>query len=167
MSGTLRYLTTLLLLLACSGKEKPLTPDPSSDGNGQQGKPLLADDKFGADINPTGNPIGGGEGYNRLIDPSEYLVTNLMELLDALEFAGANQVVYIVDTARIDLTGHQNIAIRGASRSPAAGANPALRVPCSTPNNSKPYPSLSPPVPTSALPAFAFKGRTPSDAPSR
>ena len=81
MSGTLRYLTALLLLLACSGEEKPLTSDPSSDGNGQQEKPLLSDDKFGADINPTGNPIGGGEGYNRLIDPSEYLVTNRMELL--------------------------------------------------------------------------------------
>ncbi|MYD59719.1 MAG: hypothetical protein F4W91_01630, partial [Gemmatimonadetes bacterium] len=113
MSGTLRYLTALLLLLACSGKEKPLTPDSSSDGNEQQEKPLLSDDKFGADINPTGNPIGGGEGYNRLLDPSEYLVTNRMELLDALEFAGTNQIVYIVDTVRIDLTGHQNIAIRG------------------------------------------------------
>ena len=64
MLETLRYLTALLLLLACSGKEKPLTPDPSSDGNGQQEKPLLSNDKFGADINPTGNPIGGGEGYN-------------------------------------------------------------------------------------------------------
>ncbi|MDE2725709.1 MAG: hypothetical protein OXI59_20255, partial [Gemmatimonadota bacterium] len=113
MSGMLRYLTALLLLLACSDKEKSLTPDPSSDGNDQQEKPLLSDDKFGADINPTGNPIGGGEGYNRLLDPSEYLVTNRMELLDALEFAGTNQIVYIVDTVRIDLTGHQNIAIRG------------------------------------------------------
>ncbi|MCE2434532.1 MAG: hypothetical protein J4F29_16665, partial [Candidatus Latescibacteria bacterium] len=112
MSRTLRYLTVLLLLFACSGKEKPLTPD-TSDGNGQQEKPLLSDDKFGADINPTGNPIGGGEGYNRLLDPSEYLVTNRMELFDALQFAGTNQIVYIVDTARIDLTGHQNIAIRG------------------------------------------------------
>ena len=88
MSRTLKYLIALLLLFACSDKEKALTPDPSSDGNSQQEKPLLSDDKFGADINPTGNPIGGGEGYNRLLDPSEYLVTNRMELLDALEFAG-------------------------------------------------------------------------------
>ena len=68
MSRTLRYLTTMLLLLACSGKEKPLTPD-TSDGNGQQEKPLLSDDKFGADINPTGNPIGGGEGYTPFFTP--------------------------------------------------------------------------------------------------
>ncbi len=114
MLGTLRYLTALLLLLACSGKEKSLTPDtPDTVPDSQQEKPLLSDDKFGADINPTGNPIGGGEGYNRLLDPSEYLVTNRMELLDALESAGPNQIVYIADTARIDLTGHQNIAIRG------------------------------------------------------
>ena len=163
MSGTLRYLTVLLLLFACSDKEKPLTSDPSSEGNGQQEKPLLSDDKFGADINPTGNPIGGGEGYNRLIDPSEYLVTNRMELFDALEFAGPNQIVYIVDTARIDLTGHQNIAIRGG----VTLASPALRVLCSIPNNSKPYPSLSPPGPTSASLAFASRGQTPSGAPNR
>ena len=109
-------LAVMILLAACGGEDKPAAPDSSNgdstDGNTQQDRPLLSDDKFGADSNPTGNPIGGGDGYNQLVDQYDYLITNRMELLDALERAGAGEVVYLADTARVDLTGDQNIEIR-------------------------------------------------------
>ena len=68
---------------------------------------------FGAEVNPTGNPIGGGKGYQRLIVRCDYVVKTLKELLAALKEANAGQVVYVNDNIEIDMTGKQKIVIPG------------------------------------------------------
>jgi hypothetical protein len=74
---------------------------------------------FGAESNPTGNPIGGGPGYSRHVNTRDFVVRTLEELLDALKKAKAGQVVYVDDDARIDLSplakpeGRQDISIPG------------------------------------------------------
>jgi hypothetical protein len=68
---------------------------------------------FGAEVNPTGDPIGGGKGYGRLVTQSDYLVKTLEELRAALKKAKSGQVVYVNDNAEIDVTGEQKIVIPG------------------------------------------------------
>ncbi|MDE2887322.1 MAG: hypothetical protein OXR72_03850 [Gemmatimonadota bacterium] len=115
----LTCLGVMILLAACGGEEKPAAPatEPApaetTDNTPRQPRPLLSDSTFSADSNPTGNPIGGGEGYDQLVEEYDYLVTNRAELLDALEQATQGQVVYLADTARVDLTGDQKIEIAG------------------------------------------------------
>lgn len=64
---------------------------------------------FGAELNPTGSPIGGGEGYADIIardDPRVRAVVSDREgLLQALSQAKSGDVVYIEENAAIDLTG--------------------------------------------------------------
>ena len=71
------------------------------------------EENFGAEANPTGDPIGGGKGYRRLVDHGDYNVKSLRELLAALKMAKAGQVVYVDDKAEIDLTGRRRIVIPG------------------------------------------------------
>ncbi len=70
---------------------------------------------YGAEGNPTGNPMGGGAGYNRMVMPSEadYTVENKTQLLSALAAAGEGQIIYINDHAEINLTGERGIEIPG------------------------------------------------------
>jgi len=68
---------------------------------------------FGAESNPTGDPIGGGKGYRRSISKGNYGVKSRRELLDALKQAKGGEVVYVEDEAEIDLTGEKGIVIRG------------------------------------------------------
>ncbi len=73
-----------------------------------------ADDQtFGAESNPTGNPIGGGKGYRRLVSKGDYKVNTAEELLSALKKAHAGEIVYISDKAEIDLTATKKIVIPG------------------------------------------------------
>jgi len=74
-------------------------------------KPTIQEEPFGAEPNPTGDPIGGGKGYRRLVNEGDYEVKTLDELVSALGKAKAGQVVYIDDRAEIDLTGSQKIVI--------------------------------------------------------
>jgi hypothetical protein len=66
---------------------------------------------FGAECNPTGNPIGGGEGYRRVPEKGDFRVGTPGELLDALGKAAAGQVVYVADDAEIDLSGRENLVL--------------------------------------------------------
>ncbi len=66
---------------------------------------------FGADANPTGDAIGGGKGYRRLVSQGDYQVKTLEELLAALKQARAGQVVYVDDKAEIEVTGEQKMVI--------------------------------------------------------
>ena len=66
---------------------------------------------YGAEANPTGEPIGGGHGYSRIITSGNYTVGNRQELLDALKKAKSGQIVYVKPDAEIDLTGLVNIHI--------------------------------------------------------
>ena len=68
---------------------------------------------YGAELNPTGNPIAGGAGYSRIIDPAQAhsVVDDKAGLLSALAAASAGEIIYIKDSAVIDLTGHQQITV--------------------------------------------------------
>jgi len=66
------------------------------------------DQAFGAESNPTGSPVGGGEGYRERVatpDPEEdIIVATTDELLSALSSAKDGDVIHIDEMARIDLT---------------------------------------------------------------
>lgn len=71
------------------------------------------DPSFGCEANPTGNPIGGGEGYSDTFTTGEHVVTTAEELLEALGKAQAGEVVFVPDGVKIDLTDERSIAIPG------------------------------------------------------
>ncbi len=60
----------------------------------------------GAESNPTGNPIGGGYGYDEVFTLSQanYVVSTAAQLIDALDDAVSGDIIYITDSAEIDLT---------------------------------------------------------------
>ncbi len=68
-------------------------------------------DVYGADANPTGEPLGGGNGYSRILLAGDYSVSTKEQLLAALVRAKAGEVIYIEPQAEIDLTGMINIAV--------------------------------------------------------
>ncbi|MHC4545060.1 MAG: right-handed parallel beta-helix repeat-containing protein [Planctomycetota bacterium] len=70
-----------------------------------------SEEGFGAKVNTTGDPIGGGKGYGRLVTQSDYLVKTLEELRAALKKAKSGQVVYVNDNAEINVTGERKIVI--------------------------------------------------------
>lgn len=72
-----------------------------------------AEQTYGCEANPTGNPIGGGEGYSDIKTAGDFTVTNLDELLAALSKAQAGQVVFVPDGAEIDITPQRRINIPG------------------------------------------------------
>ncbi len=67
--------------------------------------------EYGAEVNPTGSPIGGGKGYIDIITEGDFEVNTAEELVAALGSAKPTEVVYVSPGAVIDLTGYQNIAI--------------------------------------------------------
>jgi len=74
-------------------------------------KTVVEKESFGAEVNPTGDPIGGAKGYRRLVKYGDYQVNSLEGLLTALKKARAGQVVYVNDKAEINVTGTQKIVI--------------------------------------------------------
>ncbi|MBM3890089.1 MAG: hypothetical protein FJ388_13320 [Verrucomicrobia bacterium] len=62
---------------------------------------------FGAEANPTGQPIGGGTGYSAgpKPDAAKYRVRTLDELKSALGKAAAGDVVWVESGSTIDFTG--------------------------------------------------------------
>ncbi len=60
-------------------------------------------------LNPTGDPVGGGAGYSRHVVLSSvqrsFRVSSVDELVLALAEAGNSDVVYVEDTAELDLSG--------------------------------------------------------------
>ncbi|MCK5796012.1 MAG: PKD domain-containing protein [Deltaproteobacteria bacterium] len=68
---------------------------------------------YGAEVNPTGDPIGGGSGYRAVIGASQakVAVKTAQELLAALKGSVSGDVVYVDDDAAIDLTGETKLAI--------------------------------------------------------
>jgi hypothetical protein len=68
---------------------------------------------YGADAKPTSDPLGGGVGYSAIIDPksADFIVSTRSELLNAFQNAVSGQIIYVTDSASIDLTGDNNIAI--------------------------------------------------------
>ncbi len=68
-------------------------------------------DSFGCEANPTGNPIGGGKGYDDIREAGDLVVHDLAELLAALEQARAGQVIFFPDGVEIDLSGQRTLSI--------------------------------------------------------
>jgi PKD repeat protein len=67
---------------------------------------------YGAETcNPTGNPIGGGPGYTRILTSGTYTVTSLSQLKAALKTVRSGDVIFIPGTATIDLTGETSSII--------------------------------------------------------
>ena len=64
---------------------------------------------YGAAANPTGDPIGGGEGYRRVLQPTraDHAVRTKAEFLQALSTAKPGEIIYVDDHADIDLTDHK------------------------------------------------------------
>lgn len=71
----------------------------------------VQNDSYGALSNNTGNPIGGGENYNDIILDHDFHVRTRNEFLNAIKVIKPGQSIYISDTAKIDLSGYQNIRI--------------------------------------------------------
>ena len=76
---------------------------------------LLSPETYGAEPNPTGNPIGGGAGYSGIISDTDssvtYVVSAKAELLTALTSAKAGETVFVNRTAVIDMTGTPTVTI--------------------------------------------------------
>jgi hypothetical protein len=72
-------------------------------------------DRFGALSNPTGNPTGGGAGYTDSITPADpdifATATTPAELIDALAATPSGKIVFIPETANIDISGYHNVTI--------------------------------------------------------
>ena len=68
---------------------------------------------FGAEANPTGDPIGGHKGYRRVVARGDFTVKTLDELLAALKKARPGQIIYVADKAEIDMSGQENVVIGG------------------------------------------------------
>lgn len=68
---------------------------------------------YGAEVNLTGNPIGGGIGYDDIFDASSasVVVATAAELLSAISGASSGDVIYVADDAEIDLTGEAKLKI--------------------------------------------------------
>ena len=95
-----------------------------------------AGETFGCEANPTGDPIGGGEGYSDIFAKGDLTVTTTGELLAALKQAKPGQVVFVPDGVDIDLTGQRSLRIpgrvtlagtRGLNGSPGARIYTTLR----------------------------------------
>ena len=69
------------------------------------------DDLYGCEGNPTGNPIGGGEGYSDILTTGDFIVRTKEQLLEALEQAQPGQVIFVPGDMEIDLGGSMGIAI--------------------------------------------------------
>ena len=63
---------------------------------------------YGAQADEVG-PIGGGVGYTRIVTEGDHVVTNLDELLEALDEAKRGQVIFIPGHVEIDCTARIHI----------------------------------------------------------
>ena len=87
--------------------------------------------EYGAAANPTGNPIGGGAGYTRIISQTDsrvkYVVSTAAELIAALRSAKSGEVVFIKGSAVIDMTANPAITIpAGVTLASDRGLNGSL-----------------------------------------
>jgi hypothetical protein len=65
----------------------------------------------GAEANLTGDPIGGGDGYRRIVDRGDYRVSTAAEFLAALKQARAGQTIFVAPDVQIDLTGQLGLQL--------------------------------------------------------
>lgn len=92
----------LLVLAACGGMKTDDDFEPS---------PVDLSKVYGAAANPTGSPIGGGEGYKNIVTSGDFTVDSKDGLLSALANAKDDQVIFIQGEVEIDLSGLNNLYI--------------------------------------------------------
>ena len=70
---------------------------------------------YGAEINLTGEPLAGGVGYSEIFSPGDAttVVTTTAELLSALALASDGEIIYVTDTAELDLGDESYVEIPG------------------------------------------------------
>jgi hypothetical protein len=86
------------------------------DAGSSTGCQEVPDEVFGAEPNPTCNPIGGGEGYSDAFSATDPRVTAVVrtkaELLSALGSAASGDVVFVAGDAVIDMNGSPFAKVR-------------------------------------------------------
>ncbi len=70
-------------------------------------------DEFGCEANPTGSPVGGGDGYKHVVTEGDVVVATADALVSALREAQDGDVVCVNGGTDINMTGHENIVIPG------------------------------------------------------
>jgi hypothetical protein len=66
---------------------------------------------FGAESQPTGDPVGGGEGYRDILEEGHHEAREYEGLREALGCAGPGEVVFLPGDAEIDMTGRPELRI--------------------------------------------------------
>jgi hypothetical protein len=91
--------------------------NPTDDGGSQTDCGDTQGEVFGAEPNPTCNPIGGGPGYSRIIAEADNSVTctasTKLELINCLSNANPDDVIFVRRNADIDMTGTPPVTIKG------------------------------------------------------
>jgi hypothetical protein len=76
---------------------------------------LVLAETFGAEPNLTANPVGGGEGYTRIISEKDtavkYIVSTKEQLITALNNVRSGEIIFIKGDAVIDLTDTYQLTI--------------------------------------------------------
>lgn len=95
------------LLAACVGvtaqEERTRIDDVPAPGGIGQTWVEIDGEVYGAKPDDVG-PIGGGEGYTRIVTEGDYSVSTVDELREALANAQAGEVVYVAGSADVDCT---------------------------------------------------------------
>jgi len=75
--------------------------------------PSVCFSDIGAEWNPTGDPIGGGPGYSDSVrhQDADYYVFTKDQLLSSLVSANAGDIIYVADSAEIDMGETEEINI--------------------------------------------------------
>lgn len=105
---------------------------PQQNGHSSQTTPerFITVHCSGAGPNPTGDPIGGSEGYSRILTEGDYSFSGVDKLLQPLEAAQSSEVVYVAADAAIDLGDRKDVMVpesvtvadnRGQDGAPGAG----------------------------------------------
>ncbi len=94
-----------------------VTPTPTATATPrptQTPVPTPGKNDYGADANPTGNPIGGGNGYTKIVSRSnaDFIVDTTNELVSALNSAQSGDIIWVEKNANIDMSG-RTATIRG------------------------------------------------------
>ena len=116
MSHQLTRAATAFLFLACKAGATTPQDGGTSDTSARDARTFFdggtPDDCFGAEsCNPTGDPIGGGDGYSKVLTSGDHTVGTRTELEAALQAAVAGEVVYVSDGVTIDLSGAGTLKI--------------------------------------------------------
>jgi hypothetical protein len=99
------YTDNLAFMALFAGRQNYTTDVPDIYSQMELGERVSEPETYGAAANPTGSPVGGGEGYQQIVTAGDVSVSNREDLLPALKAAEAGEVVYVAPQARIDLSG--------------------------------------------------------------